>query len=420
MNQLLIFSDASVHYYATAVYLRSVEENSVKVNLVFAKTRLVPVAKGRKKCKKSRLELMGVLIGVRAANFVAAELKLPLMERILWTDSQCVLHWLKTKKPLPVFIENRVREIRSQKDLSFRYITSDQNPSDCATRGLTVTDIKNSSLWWHGPIWLLKEQAMWPSWKLPELTSENLNPLQLEDKESQIIINVSTDKRNGSKDDLEIFLFGMKKLTSSLRKVLRISVFVMRFIKVKVWNNIERNIKDCLLVTVFQCLSDAEPVSTKEIQLWIRFIQQHCYEEVFTALKENKKHSLIHQLGLKKDEYGILRCYGRYTNADTSIEAKTPKLLPRKNCFTDLVIMEVHGRLIHAGVSHTLSCLRQEFWLPKGRAEVRRVLLQCVICKRYNGPCQVCHLGHVNEFQDQSHFSISGLGLLILKKVIQL
>ena len=39
---------------------------------------------------------------------------------------------------------------------------------------------------------------MWPSWKLPELTSENLNRLQLEDKESQIIINVSTDKRNGS------------------------------------------------------------------------------------------------------------------------------------------------------------------------------------------------------------------------------
>ena len=373
INQLLIFSDASVHCYATAVYLRSVEENSVKVNLVFAKTRLVPVAKGRKKCKKltvPRLELMGVLIGARAANFVAAELKLPLMERILWTDSQCVLHWLKTKKPLPVFIENRVGEIRSQKDLSFRYITSDQNSSDCATRGLTVTDIKNSSLWWHEPIWLLKEPAMWPSWKLPEFTSENLNRLQLEDKESQIIINVSTDKRNGSKDDLEIFLFGMKKLTSSLRKLLHISVFVMRFIKVKVWNNIERNIKDCLLVTVFQCLSDAEP---KEIQLlgllWIRFIQQR--EEVFTALKENKKHSLIHQLGLKKDEYGVLRCYGRYTNADTSIEAKNPKLLPRKNCFTDLVIMEVHGRLIHAGVSHTLSYLRQEFWLPKGRAEVR-------------------------------------------------
>ena len=90
---------------------------------------------------------MGVLIGVRAANFVAVELKLSITERILWTDSQCVLHWIKTRKPLPVFVENQVREIRSQRDLSFCYIASDQNPADCATRGLAVADIKNSSLW---------------------------------------------------------------------------------------------------------------------------------------------------------------------------------------------------------------------------------------------------------------------------------
>ena len=179
-----------IRSYATAMYLQFVEGNFIKVNLVFAKTQLVPVAKGRKKCKKftvSRFELMGVLIGVCAANFVAIELKLPIMEQILWTNSQFVLHWLKTRKPLPVFVENRVREIRSQKDLSFHYISSDQNPSDCATRGLTVTDIKKISLWWHGPIWLLKEQSMWQSWKLPELNS----------------------------------------------------VFVMRFIKMKVWNKIK-------------------------------------------------------------------------------------------------------------------------------------------------------------------------------------
>ena len=176
-----------MHCYATAVYLRSVEEHSIKVNLVFAKTRLVPVAKGRKKCTKltiPRLELMGVLIGVRAANLVAVELKLTITERILWTDSQCVLHWLKTRKPLSVFIENQVREIRSQKDLSFCYIASGQNPFDCATRGLSVKDMKKTSLWWHGPSWLLEKQSMWPSWKLPEVTSEILNQLQTEAKES--------------------------------------------------------------------------------------------------------------------------------------------------------------------------------------------------------------------------------------------
>jgi len=39
INQLLIFSDASVNCYATAVYLIIVEENSITINLVFAKTQ---------------------------------------------------------------------------------------------------------------------------------------------------------------------------------------------------------------------------------------------------------------------------------------------------------------------------------------------------------------------------------------------
>ena len=82
----------------------------------------------------------------------------------------------------------------------------------------------------------------------------------------------------------------MKKLVSSLRKLLCISVLVMRFIKTKVWNRIEGNhCKDCLLVTIFQDLSDKGPVSTREIQLlgllWIHFIQQDCFEDMFTVLK---------------------------------------------------------------------------------------------------------------------------------------
>jgi len=91
-------------------------------------------------------------------------------------------------------------------------------------------------------------------------------------------MNVSTDGKNGS-TNVEAFLSGMEKLVSSLRKQLRISVFVMRYIKMKVWNRIEGNsIKNSLLVTIFQNLSDEGPVSTREIQLlhllWICFVQQ--------------------------------------------------------------------------------------------------------------------------------------------------
>ena len=148
------FCDASMKLYAAAVYLRVIGHNNIQINLMFSKMRLTPVMSGKgKKCKDITLpclELLAVLIGVRASNFVIKELKLSISKRVLWTDSECVLHWMKTTKPLPLFVENRIVEIRKSKDITFCYIPSQQNPADYATRGLTVLEIANANLWWHG------------------------------------------------------------------------------------------------------------------------------------------------------------------------------------------------------------------------------------------------------------------------------
>ena len=54
------------------------------------------------------LELLGVLIGIRALKF---ELHLLVTYKAVFTDSLCVLHWLQTKKPLFPFETNRLKEI---------------------------------------------------------------------------------------------------------------------------------------------------------------------------------------------------------------------------------------------------------------------------------------------------------------------
>ena len=191
-------------------------------------------------------------------------------------------------------------------------------------------------------------------------------------------------------DDKQLFLFGLREpFYSSLRKLLRVSVYVLRFIKLKVWRKIDgERFKHKLMAVVLDSLSEGF-ISRTEIKmasiLWIYSVQQSYFNDVFIALKNNKKHCLQKQLGLKTDQFGILRCYGRYSNADVSEEMKHPKLLPRKCFFTQLVILEIHVHLIHAGVLHTLSQLREEFWIPQGRAEVRHVLYQCVVCKRHDG-----------------------------------
>ena len=42
-------------------------------------------------------------------------------------------------------------------------------------------------------------------------------------------------------------------------------------------------------------------------------------------------------------------------HAELSEDAVNPKLLPKDHHFTRLVIQDVHEKLYHAGVSHTLA-----------------------------------------------------------------
>ena len=60
----------------------------------------------------------------------------------------------KSTKQLPVFIQNRIDEIRKEEDLIIGYVSSVQNPADFATRALSALEISRCKLWWHGPDWL--------------------------------------------------------------------------------------------------------------------------------------------------------------------------------------------------------------------------------------------------------------------------
>ena len=193
---LFIFCNASIKAYATAIYLRTQSQDDVRVNLVFSKMRLATKGLGAKKKMKEitlpRLELLATTIGIRAANFVTRELQSSVssLKRTLMTDSTCVLYWLKTNKPLPLFVENRVKEIQKEKDVVCQYVPSDQNPADIPARGMTVAEISQSKLWWSGPEWLKLPQSLWPQWNLPAFALDNLE--EIEFKKSTILYEVSS------------------------------------------------------------------------------------------------------------------------------------------------------------------------------------------------------------------------------------
>ena len=80
-----------------------------------------------------------------------------------------------------------------------------------------------------------------------------------------------------------------------------------------------------------------------------------------------------------------------------------------------LINMEVHVCLIHAGIVHTLTQIREEYWIPQGRVEVRGVLLHCLICRRHEGASfQLPHMPPwPHKRVSQSHpFQFVGLNYL--------
>ncbi len=186
---LLCFTDASKDAYCAAIYLRiqTLDGKVVMVHLLFAKARLKPSGKKSKKKPVGkemtipRIELMAVWMGARLLRYVKNQLRLDaqIMFTVLWTDSQCVMKWIKTKKPQGVFVENRRREIRSVMDsekMSIRYVETGNNPADVGTREMSARELmKVKDFWFQGPTWLKLDRAQWPHCDEAEITSTPVN-----------------------------------------------------------------------------------------------------------------------------------------------------------------------------------------------------------------------------------------------------
>nr|XP_058942387.1 uncharacterized protein LOC131770692 [Pocillopora verrucosa] len=173
------FSDASEAAYAAAVYIRhEYEDKSITTRLVGSKTRLSPL----KAMSIPRLELMGAVIGLRLTKQISAALEIPLSPATFWVDSMNVVYWIhgqsRNYKP---FVSHRVGEIHEQSDPNqWRYVPTKQNPADFGTRGLTVSELADSEMWWKGPTFLAFPESDWPKPKAANPKEEALTEVRAE------------------------------------------------------------------------------------------------------------------------------------------------------------------------------------------------------------------------------------------------
>ena len=64
-----------------------------------------------------------------------------MIEKILWTDSQCVIHWIKSKKLLSPFVQIRIDEIPASQN-NYRYIYTHDNLADIEARDMDAAKLK--------------------------------------------------------------------------------------------------------------------------------------------------------------------------------------------------------------------------------------------------------------------------------------
>ena len=310
------------------------------VSFVAAKTHVVPLKTLTIPC----LELMAALVATRLTHFVINAILLSNPSVYMWSDSQIVLHWIKSQKPLPMFVKNRITEINSLLPSAiWNYCPTAANPADLLSRGTTVESLMSSRLWQHGPKWLTTPDQ-WPSLQPPP----PLSPLVL-----AAAVTTEFVPMQQRPSDVGLNCVITIDHHSSLPKLLTVTAYVCRFIvncRTQPPQGLQR------------------PISAEELQQvslkWVKDFQQSIYWKDIASLQLILKQCraarlpLIRHLRLFLDSDGLLRCGGRIHIAPVSEATKFPLLLPSRNPFSRLIILDIHVKLCHSGTNATLTGLR--------------------------------------------------------------
>lgn len=265
------------------------------------------------------------------------------------------------------YVANRVSEIQTTLPCaSWHHIPGRENPADCASRGVSPGSLVNHPLWWHGPPWLSAEAAAWAT-RSSCIFSGDLT-------EQRLQIHATTTIQEIEEPEL---------LTrhSSLKKLLRVTAWCR-------WWLPHRRIESARAV----CPEEATPLALHASDLeearltLIRLVQAtHFREELATTSKGEYllSRAKLNKLNPFLDERGLLRVGGRLKHASINHEAKHPVILPGESHFTSLIIENFYRRTLHGGVQLTLSSLRQEYWIPRGRTLVKTRISRCWTCLRW-------------------------------------
>ena len=392
--QLHHFCDGSEKGYGSVSYLR-LANTAGKVHIAFlmGKARVTPL----KQMTIPRLELAAATLAAKMDRLLRAELEIELEPSVFWTDSESVLKYIKNEvRRFNIYVANRTSLIRelSHKD-QWRFIGSKENPADEASRGLNAEAFMKNTRWIHGPEFLFQTEAEWTK------SPRDLEYLSPDDPEVRKEISVNTlrlDEISPTRRFIEYYS-SWNRLKRAVGWMLKFKELLRKLRQKRIkFQPSEKPLKERLrpkktfVKAPKNQVTDQEPITGLTVndlaeaeKAIVCFEQERFFKQEKDLLKQGKSCtkacSAIRRLDPILD-MNIMRVGGRLNKTAMPMEAKNPIILPKQSHISQLILQEIHQQVGHSGRGHMLSRLRQKFWIPCANSLARKVIKNCVFCRR--------------------------------------
>ena len=378
--ELVACVDASKQLYGAVVYI--VDRDSGQVSFLCAKNRMI--TNNLKTKSIPSLELLAINFGVEVLNETANELSGPsavipinITDLHILTDSQVCMAWLysfnnsyEKMNKRSIYVLNRLTSINNlckNRPVRFAHIAGNENPADAITRCLSQKILTKSN-YFSGPDL--------------ELLNDNDS-----DVSSIVIPNPNIDEIDKTLSSMQVFgqassepLVKASRFSNYTSYVKTYS-YVIKFIeilkyKIALKNGVKGN------------LMSMEDINEKAHVEIIRRDQYKHFPEIvnyFTSKNKNLKDTpeLINNLNIFRDKIGLLRVKAKLASIGKSND-DFPILLSKDSTIASSIVIQLHQKLKHAGKYNVLSELRKKFFISSCFSFVKKCLLKCTHCKRFN------------------------------------
>ena len=225
---------------------------------------------------------------------------------------------------------------------------SEENPADIITRN---NSDPNSSLWWHGPTFLCRDSLTIDKFDADNCLLDHPGFIdEIPNSKLSLHASMITNMSIGNIINIQRY--------NDLLKLFRITAYVLRFTR-----NLKAKVnKESLCLNKYVISSELRDAKLR----WVKDNQIGLNTEVYDDLKLN--------LNLKTDESGVVRSYSRLKNAKIPFDTKATIIVNQKHKLAELIVYYSHLKVLHRGVKQTLTEIRSNYWITRGRSYVKKLL----------------------------------------------